>query len=352
MKMKAVAAVSVMLAFVMLGLSVRGDDAKPPGDIVPAVDTREVERRGSMVVRAGCGPMKDEDILLTSAMGPPVDDSHKWFVTVITQKNCPPCDKLLADIGAGKMRAWVDARDAKQSWAHFNVYDLNDATQKHRWEKIRVRGTPTIIVQPPRNGDFGKPSNVVFQQTGYQDSEALTVGMRDAMLAYVRKLQREGAVDVHREDLKPEAKDAQPQPQTKPDEGEPNPFAGFGQESSKGIGQVGVNPPFAPAGPVAIPSGPLVDFTIQPQPQQQPQQQQQQPALSSLLAAALSGTLGASGFHGFLLLVVAAMSTIRTVRTLQGKPLVMSDETFKIVTGVLQTLGGGGTPGQPTKPTA
>lgn len=134
----------------------------------PEVDWREIARCGDMVQIIGDGIQDDGITQFVEAMSMPPNDAEKWFVYVIAQKNCPACEKLKTDWAADEnLRAFADPASPKDSWAHFTVYDKDDKTQQFRWEALKLKGFPTVIVQPPRTGKWGDPGTVVLQHTGY-----------------------------------------------------------------------------------------------------------------------------------------------------------------------------------------
>jgi hypothetical protein len=61
----------------------------------------------------------------------------------------------------------VNVKNPKASWAHYNVFSAQDDTQKWRWANIKLTTFPTIIVQPPRSGEYGSPATVATQISGY-----------------------------------------------------------------------------------------------------------------------------------------------------------------------------------------
>jgi len=130
----------------------------------------EIARRGSYV----------------EAIGPPADDSHKWFISVIGQPNCPACQSLKHDFATSPhLRPFVNAQTPAESWAHYHVFNVQDQTQAWRWRGIKVKTTPTIIVQPPRNEQFGNPATVVLQIDGYNgDAEKLADTLRAGIRRY------------------------------------------------------------------------------------------------------------------------------------------------------------------------
>lgn len=194
----------------------------------PQVDTAEILRRGDFVERVGDGIANaiGQD-KISEALAPPADDSHKWFVTVITQANCPACERLKADFArTAELRAFVAVDDYKRSWAHFNVYRHGDATQDWRWKNLKIKGYPTLLIQPPFNKKFGDPSTVVLQKTGYDGNAAkLARELSNAIKLYAIKIaERESAQQKKRQPVISAIA-----------------HAGHGQ-----IGPVGTDPPFTP----------------------------------------------------------------------------------------------------------
>ena len=152
-------------------------------------DYAEVYRRGDYVESFGQGPRSDGEQSYLQAMAKPADDSHKWFITIITAQNCGPCKKLLADWQtAPELLAFARFRDQKNSWAHLNVYAAEDETQAWRWTNIKVTSYPTIIIQPPVSGQYGDASTVVLQKAGYNGKPAeLAKQMGDQIRTYIAK---------------------------------------------------------------------------------------------------------------------------------------------------------------------
>ncbi len=309
----------------------------------PQVDTAEIIRRGDMVTRAGSGTRAGVEVAISDAMGPPADDSGRWFVTVITQKNCKYCDKLKSDFASDpNLKAFANLRDPKESWAHFNTYSIEDETQNWRWKEIKVQGFPTILIQPPRNRHFGDPATVVLQKTGYDgDGKKLATAIRDGIVFYVRKLSE-------KQEYVRQAASAQGQTITAP-----SPAKGFralevAVEGDAGVGQqYGVNPPFTvPTNqPAPLPTLPF-EIPPQVQPQSQPQAPQL-PNLSGLLMQLLGGLLAGSGTTNLLLLIVAGLAVIRTFRKATGQKLLLDDATFATLSETLRSV-----LGQPTTPKA
>jgi hypothetical protein len=159
----------------------------------PQVDSDEVVRRGNHVAYIdGFGDDKPDPI--AEALAPPADDSHKWYITVLTTKGCQACEILKRDFEEHPdLRAFVNVKDYKQSWSHFNFYSMDDATQNWRFKPpksdLAIKGFPTLIVQPPFNGRYGKSSTIVMQKTGYDgDARKLARQMSHAIKTYVAKV--------------------------------------------------------------------------------------------------------------------------------------------------------------------
>jgi hypothetical protein len=164
-------------------------DVPPPTAV--EVDTDEVFRRGNLTVKIN-GYMSDIDMAATSAYGPPADDSHKWFITILADESAES-KQLLSDIAnKPELRAWVNVEKPKESWSHFNVYYSKDKTQSFRWSHIKVDRLPVVLLQPPRNWDFGNPATVVLQRSGYTESSQLSKDFSQAIYVYTTKLAREG----------------------------------------------------------------------------------------------------------------------------------------------------------------
>jgi thiol-disulfide isomerase/thioredoxin len=198
-----------------------------------AIDPHEILRRGNHVeVINAAAPHTDgaaEETAELAALAPPADDSHKWFISIITLDNCGPCKKLLADWPASpELAAFAQPRDAKSSWAHLNIYAAEDETQTWRWQHIAVKSYPTILLQPPRSGLFGDPAVVVLQKSGYHGKPAeLAAQLRAAVQKHVKQHRSESA-QRQNPGVHPRG--------TLAEEGEQTTFVNFEQKS----------PPFAP----------------------------------------------------------------------------------------------------------
>lgn len=181
----------VLMLFCQIGYS---QDDKQTGVDVPPIAERETEKRGGMVQEVGtiqAGP----DDAIADALAPPEDDSHRWFLTVVTKKGDKLSDKLVYDFGNQKeLRSW--AADS-----HYHVRDISDETQKD-WltESLKAKivtsgGYPAVVIQPPRNGEYGPNATVVGICGGY-DTDAVTMSarIRAKVKTYVATLYKKGQI--------------------------------------------------------------------------------------------------------------------------------------------------------------
>ncbi len=163
-----------------------------PGN-VPAIAQDEVSRRGSHVEQTGT----IRSGLISAALSPPADDSAKWFLTLIVQPGEPASEKMRATIANDpSLRAWVDTRDPSKSALHYQVRSINDRTQAD-WLQglqpaIQRSGLPLIVLQPPKNGQFGPSSTIVKLIAGVLTGEQLTTKLREAIVAYVQAIESPG----------------------------------------------------------------------------------------------------------------------------------------------------------------
>jgi len=251
---------------------------------------------------------------------PPINDSHKWYFTLISTSSCPTCARLTFDLANSEfLKPYVDIKDYKNSWMHYNSYLADDETTNWRWAKIRIQGYPTVLIQPPRNGLYGESKTVVLQITGYDgDAEKFAQQIRDGILRYVARLHvrsMEAAI--------PAAAIAPPEAATT---AEPSIFE--------------QRPPFiVPLPDQRIEPTPAPQPTVLPQivpPEVQPTPRpQQQPQvgidLGSLLAWLLGSILQGQGTTNVLIigmLIVLGMRAYRAYRKATGKQTLMSDEDF------------------------
>jgi thioredoxin-related protein len=154
----------------------------------PEVDTAAVLRLGDMVQHVD-GIRADGEDLFVQAMATPENDADKWFISVLTMANCQPCERLKRDFAESEwLRALADPTDQKRSWAHYTVYSREDKSQAFRFEKLKITGYPTILVQPPRSGKYGEPSTVVYQSTYGGDPKQLATNIANSVRVYVSKM--------------------------------------------------------------------------------------------------------------------------------------------------------------------
>ncbi len=171
--------------------------AQAPADEPHAeeVDGAEIKRLGDHVQYVEGNAIRDGGDYV-EVMGPPADDNHKWFISIIGSKGCGACARLKADLKTNEyLRALITVHenddnhsDTKTSWAHYTYYLAGDKSQDFRWKEIKVTGYPTIIVQPPLNKKYGDPSTVVVQMTGYDgDGKKLATSIAAGIKAYLAK---------------------------------------------------------------------------------------------------------------------------------------------------------------------
>jgi hypothetical protein len=85
------------------------------GAAPPEVEQQEVLRLGNHVQHIE-GHRTAADDAFIDVMGPPADDNHKWFISVITTKGCGPCARLKADLASNPhLRALVNVQDPKMT---------------------------------------------------------------------------------------------------------------------------------------------------------------------------------------------------------------------------------------------
>lgn len=183
---------SCLLVSLSLCLPLFAHSQMPAEKDVPWKAKAEILRRGDYVEHVD-GFQSDATLAFAEAVAPPADDSGKFYVCVVTKRGCRGCEQLRADIeGAlGKepnesLKAWVNAKDYKQSWAHYQVFQIEDATQEQlgRWKNKRPTTFPCVFIQPPFNGSFGPPTNLVFWKEGYDGPEKLDGEMQAAVKKY------------------------------------------------------------------------------------------------------------------------------------------------------------------------
>ncbi len=161
----------------------------PNGWGVPVAAQLEIIRRGDLVDEIGTGHHGGLT-LFAQAMGPPADDSWKWYISVIAARKDESSLQLLSDFKSdNNLRAFVSVDDFNQSWSHFNVFWADDQTQNWRWQKIKVTKYPVTLVQPPFNKKYGPSSTVVMQENGYDGNPTtFAAKIRKALEQYSHRL--------------------------------------------------------------------------------------------------------------------------------------------------------------------
>lgn len=169
---------------------------------VPEIAEKEIGRRGNMVQEIGTIKASETDVI-ADALAPPADDSDKWFVCVVTMDACKPCEHLKHDFETNPiLKSWVDVKDPAKSPCHYQIRRIEDETQKDWLAGIKdqigkdVNGFPVVVIQPPRNGQYGPNYAVVKLIHGYDgNAEKLTQKMRDGITTYVQSLNKKGLIN-------------------------------------------------------------------------------------------------------------------------------------------------------------
>lgn len=200
-----------LIELVLAVASVYGQQTMPP--IGKDVDAREVVRRGDMIehITPDMEDVDDTTYTIAQIAATPDSDLDKWYLSVITQKGCQPCKQLLKDWESNQtLRAYAVPESAKDSWSHFTVYDYDDPLQSWRWKQsaknpnpIKISAFPTIIVQPPRSGKYGKPSTVVLKYVWEGSPEKLHTAINGAIKAYVAKLEQRRSIEATKDSEAP-----------------------------------------------------------------------------------------------------------------------------------------------------
>jgi hypothetical protein len=331
----------VALAGFLASLMMAATDEPRPGEgrNVPPAAVFEIQRRGTMVehVRGTEGETDEALLAFVEAVAPPADDSHKWFFTLVVTRGCPWCDKMRADFASHpKLKAWVNVKDPKQSWAHWQVIQIEDQSQAWRWKNVKPTQFPTLIVQPPMNRSFGDPATIVYMHQGYIDPDKLDEELRAAIRAYTKKVAPQ--YQAWKREQSAEKALAK---------------GGIGQpESATGQTESPWRPPATPPSPLPEPP---VPFQVPP------------PAISplspsgpaadnlGLLIVALLGKVLPS-FQTVLLLLLALSNVWMLYRDLarqSGVRLLIDDQVAQqIVTMIRKAAGGSGGQQPPSPPAA
>lgn len=171
--------------------------AQTPRD-VPDVASHEIARRGSHVEETGT----IRSGLMAAALAPPADDSGKWFLTLVVQPNHLPSDAMRSTFDRDpEMRRWVDTANPQQSFMHYQLRSVTDTKQRDWLEPvmgtIRTNGLPLVILQPPRNGQFGKSATIVKTIHGQMTGKELSDKLREAVLTYVQTIEKPAQVGIN-----------------------------------------------------------------------------------------------------------------------------------------------------------
>ena len=173
----------------------------PPAD-VPEIAQHEIARRGGHVEMTGT----IRHGLMAAALAPPADDSAKWFLTLVVKSGTDTA----AGVASAKMtsiiasdpaiRPWVDVREPLKSALHYHVRSVDDATQAD-WLKglqpaIAKMGLPLVVLQPPRNGQFGPSSTSIKIVGGVVTGEDLARRLREGIIRYVKTIEPDEEAEV------------------------------------------------------------------------------------------------------------------------------------------------------------
>lgn len=161
----------------------------------PEVDTDEVYRRGDSIEYIGdwrAGASSWPGATLRSRIVRRHVDTEKFHVSILYRKSEERAmAKLLADWDATpQLQAFARRDDRERSWSHFHLYDLDDATQRWRFEGIRVGRTPMVLLQPCLSGAWGDPSTVILQRTYKGDPLELAGDLQYALQLYADRLDK------------------------------------------------------------------------------------------------------------------------------------------------------------------
>lgn len=171
------------------------------------VDQDEIRRLGNFVHASQVGPRGGVGDLFLEAMGPPASDADKWFISVISIRNCASCQQLKQAFQTDPwLLALANPKHPEQSWSHYHVYNGEDRSQMWRFAKLKITGYPTIVVQPPLSGKYGDGATLVYQGTYGGDPKALAQEITTAIRQYVETRQQPGpspTVPPKRDDLTP-----------------------------------------------------------------------------------------------------------------------------------------------------
>lgn len=192
----------VAVAALLSSLTLFADDA--PSSDVPETAHLEVLRRGTSVEPMGviqAGP----EAAVVQAVAPPEDDSDRWWFSVITagasdDAKARAASKLLTDdVAQLKFKQWVKPEDVSNSWAHYQERRIDDPLQRDWLAPLKARidivGLPCIVIQPPRNEEFGKNSTVVALIGSYDgNADKINLLIEERVKAYTAKHAAQGTI--------------------------------------------------------------------------------------------------------------------------------------------------------------
>lgn len=309
----------------LLGIAISSDFTLSAYDKnVPRIAATEIARRGPLAERInniehiqGIQDGGDATSAFALAMQPPADDSHKWLFTLVTTKNCSWCDQLRRDFATDpKLKAWVDTKDYTQSWAHWQVVQIEDQSQAWRWKDFRPASFPTLIVQPPVNGSWGDPHTIVFVRQGYLKPAELDTAIRQAIQQYAAKL-----YPRHRA-----------WSQNKPTHQSTGQAPAASQIAQRDDHSGGWTPPVTP--PTPLSPVPLTPNSVNLPAQYPPLQ----PDVISLLVQLVGGILGGPALANLLLVAILAWQVYRGIAKREGIPLLIDDNTAQQLTNAVKGL--------------
>lgn len=151
----------------------------------------EALRRGSHVEVVGGGPEGEAD-LLAEVTASTDNENAKWFISVVTEANCQPCERLKYDLANSPyLTAFTDKQHGN---SHLNIYRREDMTQAWRFANMNLTNYPAIVIQPPANGMYG-PSTDYLVIYGYkgdakQLAKQISAKMANRAAAYKRPSQK------------------------------------------------------------------------------------------------------------------------------------------------------------------
>lgn len=163
-----------------------------PAD-VPAIAQDEIARRGNHVEQTGT----IRSGMIAAALAPPADDSAKWFLTLVIRPGDPASEKMRSIIANDPaMRPWVDTREPLKSTLHYQVRSIDDPTQADWLKGLRPAmarsGIPLVVLQPPKNGQFGQTSVIVKMVAGVVSGADLAAKLREGIITYVQAIESPG----------------------------------------------------------------------------------------------------------------------------------------------------------------